>query len=75
MPVMPYLLVQPHGLAQHQMINGYSLPMSEYWPGVYRLDEGALNCHVPAAGSSNNGQVIQYDGVQLLPDLNLEPPL
>ncbi|KMS95408.1 hypothetical protein BVRB_008660 [Beta vulgaris subsp. vulgaris] len=57
-PLMPGSFIEPHGLAQHQIIEGqpfYSLsysstsshPVINYWPGSYHLDDGVLSSHGP----------------------------
>ncbi|XP_021752822.1 zinc finger protein 6-like [Chenopodium quinoa] len=62
MPLMLSSFVQPHGFAQHLITGGQQPgfsssssnissfhPVINFWPGSYRLDEGTLNSHVPAA--------------------------
>uniref|UniRef100_A0A803KXZ4 Uncharacterized protein n=2 Tax=Chenopodium quinoa TaxID=63459 RepID=A0A803KXZ4_CHEQI len=92
-PLMPYSFVQPHGVVLQQQIIGAqaafpgtafsnSHPLSyEYWPGSYRVDEGALyyvstqeisDNHVQAEDGADKQNYYDQQEVSELPDLNLD---
>lgn len=96
MPLMPNSFVQPHGLAQHHIIAGQLQSIScssstppdvlNFWPGSYRLNEGALETNNEDQGAAHDGGAAEqqveegsaFDHHQRrfeLPDLNLYPPL
>ncbi|XP_010668150.2 zinc finger protein 6 [Beta vulgaris subsp. vulgaris] len=67
-PLMPCSFIEPHSLAQHQITSwsnysstSNSHPVINYWPGSYRLDEGAVDYHVPAQLITNQLQAHQGD--------------